>query len=350
MELAPIIKNPKQHSNYEKYKEAKKRIIDAQEELKQEMELKERMKAMLSKEEYARWSSYYSVYKNYDKNLQRYRERREREVKMNLDEMLELAEDYPPFKKERTIELELLNKYRPDYVSYENKFKLYWRYSKLNNLIRIEQTVIKSPIKLIPTPWIEYSIRERLKVQKKVYNYVKPYLDEIQLDDFWVREKQLMLNKLQYNTKWWTKLRELASKREVSENVMCMIINAVKRDKYIKSLPYYWISYLCWDRIFTGTWQLFVVSPFNNWKYLTPDNFDKVHEDTQNFLHWDSWDCAIAIAYYWYIEKVPRERIYDEEGNQHILSWDYYFMNFRHESRVRGDPKNYSYKAFYKHH
>ena len=350
IELAPVIKKPGNTYSYRKYIEEKKEKQEKDEELKKKKELKEEMKKKLSPEEYNKWKSneWYNEHKEEVK--EKNKKKREVEEALNIEEFEELAEDYPPLKKEREKELELLNKYRPDYVSYENKFKLYWWCTPLASLWRFKQTQIKSPIKLIPTPWIEASMRERLKQQIKVYEYLKPYLWEIKPWDYFVRDskKQRMFNKLQYNIVEWTKLHELWEEKKESKNVMCMILSAIHNDAWIESVPYYWMCWLCWDRLYTSMWQIFIVSPYNNWRYLNEDNFDQVHEDTRKFIKREDYRCAVCLSFHMYMVKTPREIIQNEEWEKEVISWDYYMVPFRYRGRVKSDPKTYKYETLYK--
>jgi hypothetical protein len=59
--------------------------------------------------------------------------------------------------------------------------------------------------------------------------------------------------------------------------------------------------------------QTFPISPYNNYAYLTEDNFDKVHNDTQRYLNKEDDRCAIAIGWYSYLIRVPKEVIQNEE-------------------------------------
>ena len=107
-ELNPIIKYPKQNSNYRKYQQEKKRLLEEDEEKVKEKELKEKMKKELSKEYY---------HKNKEKIDRQHKDARLKRLKLQLEEYEELAEDYPPIKKEREKEIELLMKYKKDFTN-----------------------------------------------------------------------------------------------------------------------------------------------------------------------------------------------------------------------------------------
>ena len=70
-------------------------------------------------------------------------------------------------------------------------------------------------------------------MQNKAYEYIKPYIDELNIKDF-------KLSKKQFFTKapMWAmskKMLELTSAADISNNQICTVASALLRDKYIKS-------------------------------------------------------------------------------------------------------------------
>lgn len=345
-ELNPIIKYPKQNSNYRKYQQEKKRLLEEDEEKVKEKELKEKMKKELSKEDYNRWQANEYYHKNKEKIDKQHKDARLKRLKLQLEEYEELAEDYPPIKKEREKELELLMKYKKDFTNAQWRFVQYWWCTPIWYK-REKMYWFTKPIKIIPNPWIEKCITQRVNQQLKIYNFVKPYINEIHLNEFAPKEKQDLFNKLQYTFKPNTKIFELHQTKGISQNVLAMVANAMLIERWIATLPYMGTCILCWDRVYTSMWQVFMVSPYhNNYKYINEDNIDKIHEDTQKFLKKESYWCVMAKGNHCYLLKVPKEFIYNEKWEQQILSYDYYIYPYKAKSHYKVHELDYD--LFYK--
>ena len=346
IELAPLIKYPKKNNNYKRYQAEKRRVIEEDDEKRRIKELKEEMKKKLSKEDYNVWAANF-YYKNHKEEiLERQRKNKELKKKMDLEEFEDLSKEYPPEKKERDKELDLLYKYKDDYTTTKGEFKMYWWQTPLVYINKKYVPAIKDAIKIIPNDWIEKSITGRLREQRKVYEYLKPHLSEIWRYDYFIKKTQRRLNKLQYDTRMWTKLRELQEKREVSQNVMCMVLDAIHNDKWIETLPYYWMCWICGDRLYTSMGQIFVISPYNNYRYLTEENFDKVHNDTLEYLKHKTYNCALAIGWHCYLIKVPKEVIQNEDWEKVVLEYDYYMVPYK--AKTKWKVKTMDYDLLYK--
>lgn len=329
LELAPIIKFPKQNKNYKQYQDDKKRLIEEDEEKKKEEELKEEMKEKLSGKDYNRWQANEYYRKNKELITERRKKRNELNKKINLEEYEDLAEEYPPEKKEREKEVELLMKYKKDFTNAQWRFVQYWRCTPIWYK-RKKPYCFTNPIKIIPNPWIESCIRQRLSVQQKIYEFVRPHIKEIHKNEFAPKEKQDMFNKLQYTFKPNTKIFELHQAKGVSQNVLAMIVDAVLNDAYINTVPYMWMCIICGDRVYTSMGQVFMISPYNNgYKYINEENIDKIHEDTQKFLKKESYWCVMMRGFWCYLVKVPKEFITDGEKEKQILSYDYYICPYK---------------------
>ena len=344
--LNPVIENPKNKYAYRKYLKEKEEKLKSNEEKLEEKKLKEEMKAKLSKEEYNRWQANEYYHKNKERIDRQHKDASLRRLKERLEEYEELAEDYPLIKTEREKELELLDKYKWDFINWQWRFVQYrWCtpcWYKTKKMYSFTQ-----PIKVIPTPWIEKCISQRLWVQQKVYKFVKPYINEIHLNEFAPKEKQDMFNKLQYTFKPNTKIFELHQAKGISQNVLAMITEAILCDRWVASLPYMGMCILCWDRIYTSMWQVFMVSPYhNNYKYINEDNIDKIHEDTQKFLKKESYWCFMAFANHCYLIKVPRDIYERKEGSREVARWDYYIYPYNAHSHYK--VHEYTYDLFYK--
>lgn len=349
IELAPLIKNPKDSWAYRRYLKEKRRIIEWDEKLKERKEEELRMKETLSKKEFARWKAY-RYYREHKKEIDdRHRKYALLKKQAKLEEFEELAKEYPPEKKEREKELELLNKYKEDYTDWLWEFKRYWRCTRLFRLKFSRQNALSKPLKIIPTPWIEKSIRYRLESQHKVYNFIKPHIDKVKKGDIIINWKQIMHNKLQYSLREWSFIAELNKDNVVNKNTLWQIAMAMLDWKYIDGECYLWpVTYLCGDRVFTSMGQTFPISPYNNYAYLTEDNFDKVHNDTQRYLNREDNRCAISIGWYSYLIRVPKEIIQNEEWEKDILSYDYYIVPYKPTAHSRS--YNWTYDLFYKEH
>ena len=102
----------KKNNNYKRYQAEKRRVIEEDDEKRRIKELKEEMKKKLSKEDYNVWAANF-YYKNHKEEiLERQRKNKELKKKMDLEEFEDLAKEYPPEKKERDKELDLLYKYK----------------------------------------------------------------------------------------------------------------------------------------------------------------------------------------------------------------------------------------------
>lgn len=349
IKLAPLIKNPRQTWAYRRYLKEKQKIIDNDEALKKREEEEKRMKATLSKEDFARWKGN-RYYKEHKQEIDdRHRKYALLKKQSKLEEFEELAKEYPPYKTIKNKEQELLMKYKEDYTDYMWQFKYYWRCTRLYNLKFSAQTALRKPIKIIPTPWIELSIMYRLKSQNIAYQLLKPHIEEISKDDIFINGTQVMHNKLQYSFREWSVIWELEQQKVINKNILGQVAMAMLDGKYINSECFLWpITYLCWDRILTSMWQIFPISPYNNYAYLTEENFDKVHEDTQRYLKRKDNRCAIAIGYYCYLIKVPIDIIQNEEWEKEVLRYDYYIVPYKSTSHSRSFE--WTYDLFYKEH
>ena len=95
--------------------------------------------------------------------------------------------------KEREKELELLMKYKKDFTNAQWRFVQYWWCTPI--WYKREKIYwFTKPIKIIPNPWIEKCITQRVNQQLKIYNFVKPYINEIHLNEFAPKEKQVQTN------------------------------------------------------------------------------------------------------------------------------------------------------------
>lgn len=346
LELSPIIKYPKKNNNYKRYQQEKERLIEESEEKIKEKELKKEMKAKLSEKDYRRWRAKEYYHRNKERINKKYKDNKLKELKEKLDEFEELAEDYPPYKTERDKELELLNKYKGDLTNAQWRFVQYWWCTPVW-YVKHRLSAFTQPIKVIPNPWIEKCIIQRLNIQQKIYNFVKPYISEIDVRDYWLKEKQDMFNKLQYAFRPGTKIFELHKTKGISQNVLAMIVDAVLRDKWIETIPYMWKCILCWDRVYTAMWQVFMVSPYNsNYKYINEENIERIHEDTNNYLKKKTRNCALASASSCYLVKVPKDIIYNEKWEKEIMRWDYYIVPYKVKSKYKLHTSDYD--LFYK--
>lgn len=349
IQLAPVIEHPKQSWVYRRYLKEKQQIIENDAKLKEREEEEKRMKAELSKEDFARrkGNRYYKEHK--EEINERYKKRALLKKQSMLEEYEELAEDYPPEKTTREKELALLEKYRGDYTDSNGEFKIYRWCTPLFRLQFSAQTALRKPIKIIPTPWIEKSIMYRFRVQQKVYEFIKPHIDKVKKEDIIINKTQAMHNKLQYSFREGSFIRELAEQKVVNKNTLWQIARAMLDWKYINSEVYLWpVCYLCGDRIYTSMWQTFPISPYNNYNYLNEDNFDQVHEDTQKYLKRKDNRCAIAIGWYCYLIKVPKDIIQNEEKEKEVLRYDYYIVPYKPTAHSRSFE--WTYDLFYKKH
>lgn len=347
--LAPVIQNPKDSWAYRRYLKEKQRIIESNEKLKEREEEEKRMKEELSKEEFARWKGN-RYYKEHKKEIREaYEKRALLKKQAELEEYEELAKDYPPIKTDREKEIDLLNKYREDYTDGNGEFKMYRWCTRLRSLNFSAQTALRKPIKIIPTPWVEKSIRYRLEQQHKVYEYIKPHIDKVKAEDIIINGKQIMHNKLQYSFREGSFIAELAKEKKVNKNTLAQISRAMIDWKYIDSECFLWpVTYLCGDRIYTSMGATFPISPYNNYAYLTEDNFDQVHLDTQAYLKRKDKRCAIAIGWYCYLIKVPNDVIQNEEKEKEVLRYDYYIVPYKPTAHSRSFE--WTYDLFYKEH
>ena len=343
IELAPIIEHPKWNKNYKNYIEEKQRIIREDEEKQAKEEEKKAMRAIMNNKEFNLWNAKQRYKTNREKILQQRRDNTKLYKKEARDYYYETFWNTPPlFKTEREKELELLEKYKADFVNNKGWFVQYrwctpiWYCRSIPNFTK--------PIKIIPNHWINNSIVKRLQTQHKIYNFVKPYINEIHKWDFCLKKQQQMFNKIQYMFKPNTKIFELHKAKGISQNVMAMMVDAIKNDKWIASLPYLGRCVLCGDRVYTSMWNIFMVSPYNNYKYLTEETLDKVHNDTQKFLKEWTYKCALAKYNYCYLIKVPKDIIEKEEWEweKEILRYDYYIVPLGAKARSNIHEKEYN--------
>ena len=87
-------------------------------------------------------------------------------------------------------------------------------------------------------------------MQDKAYEYIKPHLDEISLNDFCLSKKQFFTK-----APMWCgsgRMQELLSGTSISNNQICTVASALLRDKYIASELYMGrVSFLVGDVIIT---------------------------------------------------------------------------------------------------
>ena len=271
------------------------------------------MKAKLSKEEFykRRQKAYYEWQK--EERIKKWLERYYRN-KWEEEAMLEeiYKDVYDPLPEPINYDKYYTEKFREDDMDVDGKYRYYWRCSRLNLLKPSKLSKYTLPIRIYWRKGVRSIISQLWNMQNKAYEYIKPYIDELNIKDF-------KLSKKQFFTKapMWAmskKMLELTSATDISNNQICTVASALLRDKYIKSELYLWrVSFLVWDIIITQNGNVLRPCLENNIEWLNKDTVISLHDKRVKYLNWEDNDLQIYILWDCYLLEIhinEREYIY----------------------------------------
>lgn len=150
-------------------------------------------KTELSPEEFKKWraKAWYQRNKEERQKLQlEYVDRQNEEKEAMIEEIYK--EVYDALPEPINYDKYYADKFKEDDTSYEGKYKMSWRATRLHKLKPGTMKAITTPIKIYEEKRLNAMMTNLNKMQDRAYNYIKPHLGEISLRDFWLARKQFL--------------------------------------------------------------------------------------------------------------------------------------------------------------
>lgn len=268
----------------------------------------EQKKAELSKEDFTkrRVKAWYQWNKEERQKFQlEYVDRQNEERDAMIEEIYK--EVYDTIPEPINYDKYYADKFKEDDTSYEGKYKMSWRATRLWKVRPSSLKAIKTPIKIYEEKRLDAMMTNLTKMQDRAYNYIKPHLGEISLKDFWPAKKQFLTK----NPLWASvgRMRELVHDTDISDSQICSVANALLRDKYIVSELYMGrVAFLLGDVIVTQAGNILRPSLENNIPWLTKDTVEMLHKQRMDWLK-KKWEMDIYVIWDAYLlQHNPNER------------------------------------------
>lgn len=270
-----IIEKPRQTWTYKKIKQ-KQKEQEMEKEVKTEKQIRREMKEKLSEKEYKKRYANREYVKRKDLYRKKYEERQAELQKMLLEICDELwpgndLTDYDDFytKKFKIDDTVKDWKYR--------KYKFIWWSSKLAKIPWAWLPKQTMPFRISNRQWIESAIKEWMKIQHTIYQYLKPLMWE--LED----SKAIILRRWppRKHPSYYAddKLRAVAKGAPFNDSHTYMMFEGMKRNKYMLTEMY--LGRTCFifgDVVVTETWNIFRIALNNNLPWLTKDTVEDIHK------------------------------------------------------------------------
>lgn len=274
-----LITNPRETYQY-------RIILRDNVELRSEAEIRKEMKAKLSKEEYTKWWQQQYYAKNKEKLAKQYQDKRNLEIAETMATYHELYDDEPIVPNPRILEKQYIEQVKNIYrFTSSDRWRFSWWTSRIWNL-RFWTKKYDEPVRICDTRWLSGTYSRLIDSQNKIYEYLKPVIDEVNLDDFIISDKQRYWWTISYVSQWRT--------REIMENwnkwyptPYCQVASAMIRWRFIRWLPYLWrYCYIVWGMLCTEKWHLMLIQPWST-SWLTKDNAIEVANNVRKYFEHD---------------------------------------------------------------
>lgn len=232
---------------------------------------KEKRKELLKEEFIKRYKKDY-----YKKKKDRYK-RRYKEYQEWLENMMweicdELRADVPDLVNRDKYYTE---KYKKDDTK-RAAYKFAWRSSKIRRLNWNWLPRQMSPFRISNRKGVDRCIKELLNTQWKVYEYLKPHLNEIKKCEISLHRKQQPYDYPTYTID--EPLNSLCESSDINTWRIVYVAEWMIRDKFMVTELYLWrTSFIFWDVLVTQTWNLFRIALENNLPWLTKDTVEDIH-------------------------------------------------------------------------
>lgn len=303
-----IIQNPaRTYRNYKLLEEKKEKTPE--EEKAEWKALCKQKKAELSPEEFKKWK-YKALYeKNKEYRIAKQKAlrdnkkiEREEMFKEVMDEVWGNAPEY------LDIDKYYLDKFDADDRDGSWRYMFYRRCSRLNKEKITKFKPITQPVKIVHREWFSNFFSKLWAMQQRAYEYMLPYYDEINIEDFKLAKRQYFTKKPMWTAKW--KIVDLVAATDISQNQIYSVTSAVLRGKYIQSELFMGrVSYLVGDIIITQAGNILRPSLKNNLPWLTEDTVDELHEKRIQWLKREIDDLPVYTLWDTYLIKIkPNER------------------------------------------
>lgn len=306
-----LIEKPKSKGNYRKILKAKEETAEEREkrEKAEYKELYNKKKEELSEKEFKRRTRRMSYERNREITIQRhlasyYKSKEEKEAM--LEEIYEELFDAIP--EPINYDKYYMEKFKgDDTLSWEYKF--YWRSSRFKRIPRRKYPRQHYPFRVSYRPWINQMMARLSRTQLKAYQYLLPKYDEWKESPISLQKKQQPYRYPMYAV--WEPLKSIINASEINNWHLICVADWIRRGKYIPWEVYLWRNnFIFWDAVVTNTWHLFRIALEHNFKWLTPDTVERIHQER---LDWrkKKADNKVPIMLLWdaYLIKVqPNER------------------------------------------
>ena len=268
------------------------------------------------------------------------------EYKAKVDEKNEYIEEiyrdvYDQIDNEQTVDEYYLEKFKQDNVNKAGKYWYSRRASHLSMLSRRDMKEIWFPIRIVENYNMNSLFWQQEKSQSLAYQYIKPYINEIDEVEFMIAKKQRVTNRPMRSC--IGRMLELVNNTNLPKHQICEIASALKRNVYIASEIYLGrISFLFWDCIVTSMGQMFFPSLENNIGWLTKDTVDEIHDSRVKFHKYSpEWDSVpIAMIFDSYLIRLPAIKI---EWRENYWQYNYYVVPYWRKNEI---DKNMSLEQF----
>lgn len=246
-------------------------ILKNDKELRSQRELIKEMKEKLSPEEYTQWwrKQYYE--KNKERLAKKYKEKKELEYAEIMETYHELYDDEPIVPNPKILEQQYVEEVKNIYRFTSSDR---WRFSWWKSNIwedRFRMKTYNNPIRICTTWWLPWTYGRLIDSQNNAYEYLKPVIDEVNLDDIMMSREQRYWWTVSYVSRWRT--REIVEEwHSWNPTTYCQIASAMKRWVFIRWLPYLWrYCYIVGWMLCTEKAHLMLIQPWST-KWLTKDN------------------------------------------------------------------------------
>lgn len=269
-----VITNPRELWSYRRILKEKDSDKEEKEKIK---ELYSQKKQEMSEEEYEKWRRQDWYQRNKERIIDRqkewYRKQKEEEEAI-LEDIYETVYDVIPdpinYDKYYTEKFK-----KDDTVKWGYRFA--WWSSRLARTNWKALPKQRKPFRISNRNWVNHMMKRANNMQNKAYLYMKPYIEETRNCYLEFQKKQQPYDFPMYRA--WKHLREICDASEINNWYLYLITDALRRDKYIPEEVYLWRnSFIFWDVLVTQTGHLFRLTLENNFKRLTKDTVEEIHE------------------------------------------------------------------------
>jgi len=259
-----IIENPKNKWSYHRILKEKK------EENKTKRQIVKEMKEKLSPVEFKKW--YRRQYYDARAEKKKYQEKK----KVRDEFMAESTDEfYSRIPKPINRDKYYTEKYKNDDTK-RTAYKFAWRSSKIRRLNWNWLPKQTSPFRISNRKGVDRCIKELLNIQWKVYEYLKPHLNEIKKCEISLHRKQQPYDYPTYTID--EPLNSLCEASDINTWRIAYVAEWMIRDKFMVTELYLWrTSFIFWDVLVTQTWNLFRIALENNLPWLTKDTVEDIH-------------------------------------------------------------------------